>query len=374
MRLNIVFILGYPTRRKGGIEIAALAFSSTLAKLGHAVTAVFRHDGELIPEYQAFCEHVYVLRNAKEIGLCIVALGKLARRENLVIYGHQTGWIFAMRLLANLLRVPCACHLHLPPPDKLNVFAKWGLRHTDLFLAVSRATGDAWAQAYRIRPSQLRVIPNGVNVATFSPAADDRASKAEYGVPPDCRVVAFLGRLDRQKGVDVLIRAFGQYRRQHPDHDTCLLVAGSAVLDGAKYIAELHELAAEIGSDRVRFVGRIAEPARFYHAADLLVLPSVWPEPHGLTLTESLACGVPVLASRIGGIPEILAADFPEHLCDPGDVDGLARKIAQFVNWRATAPQLGAACRQVAATKFSLETCVGRIEQELALLVGASSP
>jgi glycosyltransferase involved in cell wall biosynthesis len=250
----------------------------------------------------------------------------------------------------------------------MNVLARWGLRQTDLFLAVSCATRDAWAQAYGISPSKMRAIPNGVDVVRFSPASDCRAAKTEYGLPPDCRVVSFLGRLDRQKGVDVLIRAFGFYRRQHPEQNAYLLIAGSAVLDGEKYVDELRDLAAEIGIDCVRFIGRVTDPVKFFRASDLSILPSLWPEPYGLTLTESLACGVPVIASRTGGIPEILAADFPAHLVEPGDVDGLALKITQLVNWRMDLPQLGATCRNVAVSKFNLETCVDRIEKELLVL------
>lgn len=367
-RLNIVFVLGYPTRSRGGTEIAALAFSSMLAKRGHAITAIFHHDGELIPEYQTFCDQVFVLKDAKQIGRCIAAVGKRAWRSNLVVYGHHTGWIFALRLLASLMKARCVCHLHLPPPENMNVLARWGLRQTDLLIAVSSATRDAWARAYCISSSKLLAIPNGVDVLRFCPGSDDRAARAGYGLPPDCRVVSFLGRLDRQKGVDVLIRAFSLYRSQHPEQNAVLLIAGSAVLDGEIYMDELRVLAAKLGPAQVRFVGRVAEPVNFYHASDLFVLPSVWPEPHGLTLTESLACGVPVLASRMGGIPEILSADFPDHLFEPGDVDGLARKIAQLINWRMDSPQLGATCRNVAVSKFSLETCVDRIENNLLVL------
>lgn len=364
--MNIVFVLGYPTRSRGGIENAALAFAKGLAARGHDVSALFNHGGELVPEYAAFCRDVVVLDQPRRFARLAALVIRWAWAGGSFIYGHQAKNIFPMWILAKLTRSRLVSHVHLPPPERVDRLMQVGLGGTSRFIFVSTSTLALWAQQVSFDRSRASVVRNGVDTNRFTPSTDPAGAKRPFGLDGEDRVIAFIGRLDRFKGVHILIDAFRMALERRPDLRAHLLIAGSAVVDGDDYPQELRESAARLPHDAVRFVGRIQDPVGFYRAADLVVIPSIWPDPQPLVTTESLACGVPVIASRIGGIPEILEPFFPEFLVEPGSADQLAGKLLQFIEWRRDAPDLGDRCRQLAQSEFGLDQCIERIEAAFA--------
>ena len=98
------------------------------------------------------------------------------------------------------------------------------------------------------------------------------------------------------------------------------------------------------------------------HAADVAVVPSIWEEPFGRTVIEGLSTGRPVLASRGGGIPEILDGPMARFLFGRGDADDLARLIGEVREWRTTEPELAEACAGLVRERFSLAAMVDRVE------------
>ncbi|MBN2192055.1 MAG: glycosyltransferase family 4 protein [Polyangiaceae bacterium] len=367
--MRIVLILGYPTRSRGGTEIAALSFASGLAQRGHTITTICNHEGELVAEYERFCHRVFVLKKPRDLGALLPELATLVRSRNVLVYGHNGSRIVSLILLARALRAKCVCHLHLYP-NPMGRAARWALNDADRLLTLTEATAAAWRRAFDIPSSKVRIIPNGIDTMRFGPE-DPAVARASFGLPPGARVVSYVGRLDPQKGVDVLIRAFGLVCERSPTVDSHLLIAGSTVLAGDGYLRELQGLAATSAGHRVRFIGRIADPERLFRASDVSVLPSVGDEALGLTLLESMACGVPAIGSTIGGIPEVLGPDFPEHLFSPGSVEELAACMSSVLAWREGDPTLGARCRDVAVKKYGIEVCVDRIEREFLELINA---
>lgn len=160
----------------------------------------------------------------------------------------------------------------------------------------------------------ISVIPGGVDLRRFQPLPRG-AARAELGLPAEARVLLFVGRIQRLKGVEVLLRAFGELRRQEPDLDLRLVLAGG--LPGpanargsheSREIARLRRLAAHLdGGDRVLFAGAVPQERlpTYYSAADVTVMPSSY-ESFGLVAVESLACGTPVVATRVGGLTAIV--------------------------------------------------------------------
>lgn len=137
-----------------------------------------------------------------------------------------------------------------------------------------------------------------------------------------------------------------------------------------KYQRSLIQLAESEGvSDRVKFVGHLVDPVPLYQASDVNVLPSIWAEPCSLGLFESLACGVPKVASRIGGNPEILTGEFEDYLFAPGNEKEMAECLDRACQWRGKDPTLGARCRQHVLNYFSYEKMVDGIEKNLLDLV-----
>ena len=185
---------------------------------------------------------------------------------------------------------------------------------------------------------RLHVVRNGVDCEVFTPSADEPSGDRPLRV-------LFLGRMIRDKGPDVLLRAAELLRRD----DLEFVLVGSDGFDrgaaASPYELELRRLAAE-GGAKVSFepfVDRASVP-ELMRSADVFVVPSRWADPCPLTAGEGLACGLPVVASRIGGIPEIIGS--AGRYVNAGDADGLAAAIAQLADDVGLRRRLGAAARE----------------------------
>lgn len=183
---------------------------------------------------------------------------------------------------------------------------------------------------------RVRVVPNGIDCERFTPATDGERPAAIAG-DPRLRVV-FVGRMIAEKGPDVLIRAAERLGR--PDLEVLLVGSHGFARDSplSPYEHELRSLADEAtaaSGARIRFepfVDRSTLPG-LLRSADLLVVPSRWAEPSGLTAAEGLATGLPVIASRVGGLPDVVGS--AGVLVEPDDPSALAAAIGTLVDDQA---------------------------------------
>ena len=188
-----------------------------------------------------------------------------------------------------------------------------------------------------------------VNVDRFRPDPTVRSQVRESLGTGDEFVIVVIAQLIADKGVAVAIRALSE-----SPPDCRLWVIG----DGPE-AARLEGLARDLGvASRVRFLGLQRRVEPFLQAADALVCPSLWAEAAGLANIEAAACGLPVLASRIGGIPELVADGRTGLLFTPGRHQELAGLIRRLHDDPALRQTLGAAARAVAVEQFSAERAV----------------
>ena len=154
-------------------------------------------------------------------------------------------------------------------------------------------------QLYRVPPAKVAVIPLGVNLELFQ-QGDRAVARAELGIPADDRLVLAVGRIEPLKGFDILVRALAEMTVQ--DHVSLVLVGGDerASAEQQRLLAVARELGIE---DRVHLVGAVPhERLRlYYQAADAVAVPSFY-ESFGLVAVEAMASGIPVVASRVGGL------------------------------------------------------------------------
>jgi len=188
---------------------------------------------------------------------------------------------------------------------------------------------------------RVHTVGNGVDAAQFRPAETEiRAPSPERPLR-----VMFVGRMVREKGADVLVKAANSLARS----DLEFVFVGSEGFDRnaplSRHEEQLRRLVAE-GSARIvfePFVDRRALPG-LMRTADMLVVPSRWPEPSGLTVGEGMATGLPVVASRIGGIPEVLGK--AGRYVEPEDFRSLAAAIARLADDASLRARIGEAARE----------------------------
>ncbi|MFI6446351.1 D-inositol-3-phosphate glycosyltransferase [Kitasatospora sp. NPDC050543] len=201
---------------------------------------------------------------------------------------------------------------------------------------------------YAARPDQLAVVHPGVNLDVFRPG-DQRAARARLGLPQDAAVLLFAGRIQPLKAPDVLLRAVAVLLAREPGLRERLVVpvVGGPSGTGLAKPESLHKLAAQLGiGDVVRFhppVGQ-AQLAEWYRAATALVMPS-YSESFGLVALEAQACGTPVVAAAVGGLPVAVRDGVTGRLVGGHDPEDWARALQPY----ATRPSLVAAQGRAAA-------------------------
>ena len=168
----------------------------------------------------------------------------------------------------------------------------------------------------KLNPANLVVIPNGVDLARFDAAGP--ADRGSLGVPPDAILALFVGRLDVQKGLDVLLESAAVVARARPDWHLALAGDGplrAALLDHAAHLPDL--------AGRVHWLGRRDDVPALLRTADLMVLPSRWEGMPNVVL-EAMAAGLPVVATRVEGTEDLVIPGQTGWLVPPGAVDPLA--------------------------------------------------
>ncbi|WP_186525890.1 D-inositol-3-phosphate glycosyltransferase [Leekyejoonella antrihumi] len=177
--------------------------------------------------------------------------------------------------------------------------ARWLVANTD-------AEAHDLITLYDADPSRVRVVPPGVDLEVFTPGSKS-AAKEGVGLPSDAEVVLFVGRIQPLKAPDVLVRAVADMLLANPDRRKRLVVPiiGGPSGSGLERPRALQQLARDLGvADVVQFVPPVsrAELAQWYRAADIVAVPS-YSESFGLVVLEAQACGAPVVAAAVGGLP-----------------------------------------------------------------------
>jgi len=190
---------------------------------------------------------------------------------------------------------------------------------------------------YGADAGKIAVVPCGVDLGVFYPQPQQEARRI-LGLPPDRRVVLFVGRIEPLKGIDILLRALALVAAGTAEQDDLsLIVVGGAPGAGAvevqRELARLDRLRAELGIEHlVTFQGAQNQDTLVYYyaAADVVVVPSHY-ESFGMVALEAMACGTPVIASKVGGLAFSVQDGQTGFLVPDRDVDALAARLRQVL-------------------------------------------
>ncbi len=239
------------------------------------------------------------------------------------------------------------------------------LRRADRLVAVAVAQAE-WLREY-IHPSPpIAVIPNAIDVERFAAPVDGLPARRSLGIPDEAPVIVSVGRLVSVKGYDVLIDALALCAAERKVPVVHLILVGT----GPEQAALGKRAAAARLGERVHFVGLQPDPRPFLAAADLFCLASR-SESMGIAGVEAMAAGLPVVATRTGGLPEVVVEGETGRLVPPEDPEALARALADLLAQPDLRRRYGEAGRRRARAHHGIRA---RAERITALLEELASP
>ncbi len=360
------------SKDSGGMNIYVLEMAKRLAARGVQVDVFTRHHDPLDPQV------VMLAPGARLIHLPAgpPSLDKADVYELLPQFSSQMRrFCVANRLSYDLV----STHYWLSGLVGMRLASEWGVPHTTSFHtmaemkrrgrpeerevdqrdssenAIAKAAESvvAWTEHEKravveycgIDPSKVIVIPPGVDLSRFRPLS--QAQSRDYLGYGDEKNILFVGRLEPLKGLDNLIRAVASI--DHPEPITLSVVGGD---ENSQEKTRLQTLVTQLQlAQSVRFVGAVSQDDLpiHYNSADVCVLPSHY-ESFGLAALEAAACGRPVVASEVGGLPTIVDSGTTGFLVPPKRIDVMAERLCELLNDDLLRSRMGAAARRHAET------------------------
>ena len=302
-----------------------------------------------------------ILRFCLEFPFSVLFLWRLMRKRKIDLVHTNTGVMVSPALAAKLARVPHLWHVR----DWFQEFrAIWKpysayiLWSSAAVVAISKAVAGQFGNQ-----GKITVVYDGCALEDFQ-AGDENAGaefRRHYGLGTEF-VAGCVGRIKlRRKGQEVLVRAAGVLKARgfHPK----ILIIGTTFPGNEDHLAALKGMIAEGGlQDQVVLTGELSDVRPAYAAMNVLVLASAQPEPLGDVMMEAMAMGVPVIATNIGGPPEVVQEGITGFLVPPGDAKAMADKIQLLMGDAELGWRLGGAGPRRVKERFSIGEMMGKIE------------
>ena len=227
------------------------------------------------------------------------------------------------------------------------------LRLADRIVVVSQEVGD-FVRELGVRPERIVRIPNAVDTGFFQPASaeEKKTMRRQLGLAADKAIFLYVGRLNRIKGVDVLLRGWSLLPEQARRNALLVLVGGQA---GAGSLLDMIP-ALNLG-ESVVLAGARRDVRDYYWAADVFVLAS---RTEGLShaLLEAMSCGLPAVVSNAGGSPDVVQDGANGLLFESENHGQLAQRLASMMDMRERWAEMGAHARQTVVDYADLDVCV----------------
>lgn len=345
-KMRILQIL--PELNVGGVETGTVDFAKYLHDHGY-YSIVVSNGGELVAELeQQGIRHYALPVHKKNIFTVLSSIKKLRNiivEEKIDIVHARSripAWIafFACRRTSAQFLTTCHGHYSVQFFSKVMAFPK-------LIIVPSRVIGRHMIDHFRFSPDNIRHIPRSVDLNRFNVERDDDASRSHY-------VITMVGRLTPLKGHSYFLKAMAKVVRSTPYIK--IRIVGEPPKKKEHYLQELEVLARHLGlADQVEFLGRRKDIPQIMASSDVVVMSSIEPEAFGRVIIEAQAVGTPVVATKVGGIVEVIEDEKTGLLVLPKDIDAMANAVLRLLNDKKLARQIASAARQRLEENFTLE-------------------
>lgn len=234
-------------------------------------------------------------------------------------------------------------------------------------ICVSNATAAQYASWKRAKTC---VIHNGIPLAEFDPKMTVPALRREYGIPHDKGIVGACGRFDDWKGYDILLEAAAVVLRNR-DNVVFVLLGDANTNREREYKQACEAIARERGiNTNVLFAGYKGDVRGYLRDFDVVVVPSVRPDPFPRVVLEGMAMGKPVIGTRVGGIPEVIRDGVNGFLVTPGDSHELADRIECLLSDRSRRERMGGAARECIERNYDVSILTHLVEDVIRAAAG----
>lgn len=332
-------------------------------ELYHSTVCCIQQKGPIGEEIEALGVEVRVLNKLQRGGwdrTIVDELVELIKREQIgLVHTHLYHANLYGRLAAKKAGVPVVASIH----NTYSGSPKWHRRlinwylggHTDAIIAGSNEIRADILRWDRVPEQILHILPNSIDLSLSDSELDREQARARLDLLPDMPVLGTVGRLAEQKGHSVLLDAIARLKEE--GRDVQLLLVGDGPLRQA-----LEEQAARLQiNDRIHLLGSRRDLGDLFRAMELFVMPSLW-EGLSLAMLSAMAAGLPVVATRVGGVDEVLGDDRYGLTLPADDVDALVRAIRTLLDDPVRAEALAAAGRRRVRENYSDQVFLERLQ------------
>ncbi len=347
----------------GGAENMLLLLGAGLRARGHEVCPVLptKGCGWLEGRFRdsGFLPELFTLRTALD-PLCVLGMARSLRRRGVdVIHSHEFTMAVYGAATASLMRRAHVITLHGGQHHagrrRRRLALRWACRKSEFVASVSASTRDRYATSLGIPPDTFRVIANGVGQ---SESGNPGPVREELGIEGGELMILAVGNLYPVKGHATLIGALGRLKRRDPELSWKALIAGrGGEEERLRALAEDEDL-----GDRFQLLGFRSDVPNLLAAADIYVMPSL-SEGLPLALLEAMFSGTAIVASGVGGIPEVVRDGEEAVLAPPGDAPALADALFTLAKDPGLRERLGTAARKRGEARYSAAAMVEAYER-----------
>ncbi len=354
----------------GGAEQMIVDLCHGLAESGHRVTAGLLCHGWLYDQLQRAPVRTFVMSKKRRTDLRFMGnLTRLIRETDAdVIHAHEFSSNVSGSVAARWTGRAVVATVHgkeyIASRLRRRLACRWVGRSCDRMVSVSGTIGRFLAESAGVPPEKLQTIYNGIDTLKYVQGDAGEDLRRELGVAPGAPVVGAVGSLYPVKGHTYLVQAMAQIAKQLPSV-MCLLIGHGHLR------ATLEREVKVLGLERhVKFLGYRSDVPRLLGALDLFVLPSL-SEGLPLSLLEAMATGRPVVATDVGGNPEVVQDGATGYLVEPRRPDLLADRILELLMDPGRGKAMGVRARATVHERFGVERMVREYERLFREIVAA---